>query len=256
MNLNKIKKKCKRMISDDVSQENIISYLYDEDVSIFESIVLIRELYDISLGEAKQIVSTSPCWKAFSTVMDKEHEKLIEEVAKDKAVISIKNMTKNIISGRDISLQKLVLFDDFDFTMKNDGKFGLFLILSKDIEDWNKFDIFMRKLLNSGLVYIDFWGKSCEDACNKIDEIIIEINPNETSDNVIMTKEYSNEDYKEAMWNFLNVSFPANSYEDDCKDEIVLLYGESGQDEKVIDYLNNQQELYKDVKGFVPDLMN
>ena len=49
-------------VNEGLSIESNIKYMYDADTSIMESIKIIRKVYSISLGEAKKLVSTQPCW--------------------------------------------------------------------------------------------------------------------------------------------------------------------------------------------------
>ena len=69
--------KYKTLIEQDMSLSDVILYLNREGLSITESIKSVRTLYQIPLGEAKQIVSNHQVWA--TTVRD--HETFHEERA-------------------------------------------------------------------------------------------------------------------------------------------------------------------------------
>lgn len=67
-----------------VSQDDILSLLKDENVSIIDAIRLNRVCFKKSLGESKQEVSIHPSWQYISEKGDKFHQELIDNLNSDK----------------------------------------------------------------------------------------------------------------------------------------------------------------------------
>ena len=64
------------------------------------------------------------------------------------------------------------------------------------------------------------WEEDCERVHDLFDSVIVESDPNETEDSVIMTMWLEKESLDEVLWHFLYVSFPANDYRQDCKADL------------------------------------
>ncbi|HZR44574.1 MAG TPA: hypothetical protein VFB12_30965 [Ktedonobacteraceae bacterium] len=58
--------------------EDVIVALHAEGLTILDSIKMVRELYQLSLGEAKQVVSAHPVWKEVVQASEPLHE-LVEQ---------------------------------------------------------------------------------------------------------------------------------------------------------------------------------
>jgi hypothetical protein len=82
---------------------------------------------------------------------------------------------------------------------------------------------FAQELLKRGLAYICVWGADCERVHDLIDEVIVESNPDETEQSVRLTTWLTDETLAEAVWHFLNVSFPAEDYHDKCRTEVFIV---------------------------------
>lgn len=62
------------------SSENIQPYLKNLDVSIITAIKVTRKYYNISLGEAKNIVANNEVWKKEAKEGEKLHEVIIDSL--------------------------------------------------------------------------------------------------------------------------------------------------------------------------------
>lgn len=58
-----IKKKCQKELKEGKSSEEIIKMLYDSGLTITESMKIIMDLLDITLGDAKKLVASHQVWK-------------------------------------------------------------------------------------------------------------------------------------------------------------------------------------------------
>ena len=77
MQIKELEKICKRRRKNGVPPADLIQFLYDSDASIIDSIIIMRGIYGISLGDAKQLVAAQPCWSEVVEGADKMHEELI-----------------------------------------------------------------------------------------------------------------------------------------------------------------------------------
>lgn len=50
------------MVCSGATQSDVVEFLKKENLSITKSIVAIKEVYKVSLGEAKTIVCSASCW--------------------------------------------------------------------------------------------------------------------------------------------------------------------------------------------------
>lgn len=69
-------------VQDGVGQEEIVLRLHQSGCTILESIQICMTVFDCSLGQAKQIVASQPCWAAVvkaSKPLQKEFEEGLRE---------------------------------------------------------------------------------------------------------------------------------------------------------------------------------
>jgi ribosomal protein L7/L12 len=60
------------------SRSDVISEMKRRDLTIIEAIKTARELFGITLGEAKQLVSSHPDWKQTAAAAGPLHEEIIQ----------------------------------------------------------------------------------------------------------------------------------------------------------------------------------
>jgi ribosomal protein L7/L12 len=77
MDEKKIIKQCIKHYRNHKENEFILQYLKKNGLNIIQSIKIIRDVYKISLGEAKNVVSNSQCWSIEAKVADEFHAELL-----------------------------------------------------------------------------------------------------------------------------------------------------------------------------------
>ncbi|MEP6889345.1 MAG: hypothetical protein ABI955_01455 [Nitrospirota bacterium] len=83
----------------------------------------------------------------------------------------------------------------------------------RNIADW---------ALAQGAVYLCDWGPDCERVRDIIDEVIVNRNPGETDEDVIMTTWHDDEALNEALWFAVNSAYPAGAYEGTCETLVAI----------------------------------
>lgn len=78
-----IVKKCRESIKHGMSSEDIILYLHQKGATITESMKVIRELYGLSLGEAKALVTAHPIWTDTVRGADVLHQEIGNALQKE-----------------------------------------------------------------------------------------------------------------------------------------------------------------------------
>lgn len=69
----------RKRVHDGLPVEEAARILKEEGVTIAEAIKLIRELYELSLGEAKSCVTRNPAWEGTASAADALHEELLRD---------------------------------------------------------------------------------------------------------------------------------------------------------------------------------
>ncbi len=69
-----------KKIADGTDQTTILRELRDEKVSIIDAIKIVRSAYGVSLGEAKQIVTSDPAWRDIAEQNEPLHDALVESL--------------------------------------------------------------------------------------------------------------------------------------------------------------------------------
>ncbi|HKY30184.1 MAG TPA: hypothetical protein VJM12_19800 [Pyrinomonadaceae bacterium] len=84
-NLKSLVLDCQQRISQGASREDLILYLNQKGLTIVESMRILKETYQVSLGEAKKMVTAHPVWA--DTVRDGDilHEELEKAVIEEEA---------------------------------------------------------------------------------------------------------------------------------------------------------------------------
>ena len=98
-------------------------------------------------------------------------------------------------------------------------------------------------LHNRGLAYLCAFGPDCERVHDIFDEVELELKSARPSDSVIMTTWHDDESLEDALWFFVNNSFPDAAYEDTCHTGIAVTIGSSQWATQVADYLSNLSKL-------------
>lgn len=73
---------CKEEVEGGKSESDIIGFLFRHGLTVGDSINVFRELYDVSLDEAKDKVTNHEEWKKMPEKSDEAHKKLITEIEK------------------------------------------------------------------------------------------------------------------------------------------------------------------------------
>jgi hypothetical protein len=68
--------KYQALIERGMSQNDVILHINREGLSITQSIKIVRTLYNLPLGEAKQVVSSHPVWETTVRNAEPFHEEL------------------------------------------------------------------------------------------------------------------------------------------------------------------------------------
>lgn len=74
-------------------------------------------------------------------------------------------------------------------------------------------------LIKAGCVYFVCWGPSCEWVHDVIDESVVDV------EDLIVTTWHSQESLEEALWYFLNVTWPGEEFEETCKASVGVTIG-------------------------------
>ena len=98
-------------------------------------------------------------------------------------------------------------------------------------------------LHNRGLAYLCAFGPGCERVHDIFDEVEIELEAVRPSDSVIMTTWHNKETLEDALWFFVNNSFPDAAYEDTCRTGIAITVGNGHWAKQVAGYLSNLSTL-------------
>jgi hypothetical protein len=165
-------------------------------------------------------------------------------------MIQLERIGKNDVSERHLFVLSLPHISDLPEALNLQSKyFGVLLACNA----WGISDVaiveFARSLVENGMRYFSSWGGDCERVHDLFDSAIINREPHETEDSVIMTMWLKEESLDEALWSFLYVSFPANDYWADCGAELIIIVGNSGWAEQIKTRLSDLDALNKDVVG-------
>lgn len=57
-----ILRECRKKSEQGATSESLVIYLYYKDINIVDSMKILREIYGISLGQAKTLVTSQPVW--------------------------------------------------------------------------------------------------------------------------------------------------------------------------------------------------
>ena len=71
-------------------------------------------------------------------------------------------------------------------------------------------------LVERGLAFVSAWGTDCARVETDFDTAIVDRNPNETADDVVLTTSHANDCLDEAVEFFVISAHPAPAYVDEC----------------------------------------
>jgi hypothetical protein len=94
-----------------------------------------------------------------------------------------------------------------------------------------------------GLAYLCAFGPDCERVHDIFDEVELELDGARPSDSVIMTTWHNDESLEDALWFFVNSSFPDAVYAETCRTGIAVTIGNNKWASQVADYLSNLAKL-------------
>jgi hypothetical protein len=127
--------------------------------------------------------------------------------------------------------------------------FGVFLVCNAEGRDDKTIIEFAEGILEKGAVFFSFWGTDCERVHDLFDEAIVQNDPDETDTSVRLTTWHTGESLDEALWSFLNVSFPADDYQEQCHTELMLVVDNDDWAAHLKMRIHEQLQLVKDVIG-------
>ncbi|HET8669751.1 MAG TPA: hypothetical protein VFM05_03720 [Candidatus Saccharimonadales bacterium] len=81
--LESMMKECQKRASRGASSEDLILYLRREGITIVESMKVLKEIYKLSLGEAKELVTAHPAWADEVRSANILHEELENALQKE-----------------------------------------------------------------------------------------------------------------------------------------------------------------------------
>ncbi|TKB92852.1 MAG: hypothetical protein E8D41_08780 [Nitrospira sp.] len=99
--------------------------------------------------------------------------------------------------------------DDFSSSIAIHGKHCV-LFLAMDARPMSVGEIsnMANWALDQGAVYVCAWGPDCERVHDIIDEVLVDRDPGETDEDVIMTTWHDDETLEEALWFAVNSAYP------------------------------------------------
>ena len=100
------------------------------------------------------------------------------------------------------------------------ANFGLFIAMDAATVSTDAIYTAARTLVKRGLASLCVWGPDCERVHDTFDRAIIELNPDETDANVVITTWLASESLAEAVWFFVYCAFPASAYQQTCSNWI------------------------------------
>ncbi|MCA1592270.1 MAG: hypothetical protein LC754_06390 [Acidobacteria bacterium] len=157
---------------------------------------------------------------------------------------------RNDVSERDLFLLNAPSISEVPGAINLSSKyFGVLLACdARNVEDVVVVDL-ARSLIANGMRYFCSWGGDCERVHDLVDSVIIENDPDETEDSVIITMWFEEKSLDEALWQFLYVAFPANDYEADCRADVAIVIGNSEWGEQIKRRSSDLDGLNKEVVG-------
>lgn len=100
--------------------------------------------------------------------------------------------------------------------------FALFVATDRDVEIGS----IPARALEQGLAAVAAWGTGCQDIETAFDAAIVgDGSKVETVEDVILTTSQAQESLREALQFFLDVFFPATSYEERCRTWVIFAIG-------------------------------
>jgi hypothetical protein len=84
MTLNYINKEFEEMIKSGAGVDEAIQFLHESEISIVQSIIMIKEGFGLPLNESKEFVASHPCWKTMVEANQELHDELINLINKQK----------------------------------------------------------------------------------------------------------------------------------------------------------------------------
>jgi hypothetical protein len=157
---------------------------------------------------------------------------------------------RNDVSERDLFLLNTPTISEVPHILRLPRRyFGVLLTCdARDIEDAVVGNL-ARSLIANGMRYFCSWGSDCERVHDLVDSVVIENDPDETEDSVMITMWLDQKSLDEALWQFLYVAFPAKDYEQDCRADLAIAVGNSDWGEQIKSRLSDLDGLNKDVMG-------
>ncbi len=102
-------------------------------------------------------------------------------------------------------------------------------LIAADSEDTprEKLSALVQNLVASGCAYLAAWGAGCEALHDIADQKIAELSEDNRHLLEVMTTWHDKEPLSEALWDLLNISWPANPFEEECNAALVICVGQT-----------------------------
>jgi hypothetical protein len=127
------------------------------------------------------------------------------------------------------------------------GHFAMFLAWDAASIATDVISTLAAHMHDRGLAYLCAWGPGCERVHDIFDEVEVELMEARPADSVIMTTWHSAEPIEEALWFFVNNSFPDPAYEETCRLGIAATIANDSWASLVDRYLDDLRLLNKAV---------
>ena len=78
MQVDKLVRNASIKVADGATAGEIAAWLYDCNVSVIDAIKVVRQVFTMPLGEAKQVVTNDPRWASLAEANEDLHKEFIE----------------------------------------------------------------------------------------------------------------------------------------------------------------------------------
>ena len=130
---------------------------------------------------------------------------------------------EDVESGRDVFVIALASADEWpDANPWSCEGFGLLVLTERVVA----IESLAEKAVARGVAVVCAWGPGCSMIEDVFDDAIVDANPRETENDVVLTTSHEGESLEEAMEFFLDVILPAEDRAGGCKAWCVAAFGE------------------------------
>ena len=123
----------------------------------------------------------------------------------------------------------------------------VFLVDNLPTLDTDNISKFLKKLIDTGMVYLCTWGKHCEQIHDITDQILT-LPENQYDKNLhIMTTWHNDETLADALWFSIYNSMPDDAFFDDTRDFIAITINDDKSYDIIKKYMGDLESLKADV---------